>query len=366
MIYGHGDDAHSQTHPIRDDFSSNTRPDGPPSELIDHLRARLTAIARYPEPAADTVRRQLAAAHHVSAAQVLVTAGATAAIYLVAQTHRARASLILTPTFSEYEDACRLHDHALAFAPRSAFLAAPAAFLAPAPANAATPDLLWLCNPNTPPGEAAPRDALLALIDAHPRTRFVIDQSYADFCPLTPIQPADTTARENLILIRSLTKTLGIPGLRIGHVFASASNIAALARHLQPWAVNTLALEAAAYYLAHRARLAPPLESWLAHARALSRAVADLEGYTPLPTATPFFLIELARGTSSALKQHLVEKHGILIRNAANFRGLTSRHIRVSPQSPWQNHRLAQALQTYLGTPASFRQTARGIAKPPE
>jgi threonine-phosphate decarboxylase len=343
MIYGHGDDAHSQTHPIRDDFSSNTRPDGPPLELIDHLRARLSAVARYPEPAADTVRRQLAAAHQISAAQVLVTAGATAAIYLVAQAHRARASLIVTPTFSEYEDACRLHDHKLAFSARARFFANPSSHLDTAP----RPDLLWLCNPNNPTGEAASRDELLALIDAHPRTLFVIDQSYADFCPVSTILPADTTARENLILIRSLTKTLGIPGLRIGHVFASASNIAALARHLQPWAVNTLALEAAAYYLAHRARLAPPLETWLAHARALSRAVAGLEGFTPLPTATTFFLVELARGTSAALKHHLVEKHGILIRDAANFRDLTSRHIRVSPQSPWQNHRLAQALQTW-------------------
>ncbi|OAM91092.1 aminotransferase class I/II-fold pyridoxal phosphate-dependent enzyme [Termitidicoccus mucosus] len=345
MIYGHGDDAHSQTHHIRDDFSSNIRPDGPPVELIDHLRARLSAVARYPEPAADTVRRQLAATHQVSAAQVLVTAGATAAIYLVAQAHRARASLIVTPTFSEYEDACRLHDHKLAFSARARFFADPGSHLDTAP----RPDLLWLCNPNNPTGEAASRDELLALIDAHPRTLFVIDQSYADFCLVAPILPADTAVRENLILIRSLTKTLGIPGLRIGHVFASASNIAALARHLQPWAVNTLALEAAAYYLAHRARLAPPLETWLAHTRAFSRAVAGLEGFTPHPTATTFFLVELARGTSAALKQYLVEKHGILIRDAANFRGLTSRHIRVSPQSPWQNHRLAQSLQTWRG-----------------
>jgi threonine-phosphate decarboxylase len=347
MLYGHGDDAHFQTHHIRDDFSSNIRPDGPPPALIDHLRARLTDVARYPEPAADTVRRRLAAAHHVSAAQVLVTAGATAAIYLVAQARRARASLIVTPTFSEYEDACRLHDHRLAFADRVRFFADPAAHLDAGAGAAPRPDLLWLCNPNNPTGEAAPRDALLALIDAHPRTLFVIDQSYADFCPVPPILPSDTAARENLILIRSLTKTLGIPGLRIGHLFASAPDIAALARHLQPWAVNTLALEAAACYLAHRARLAPPLETWLTHTRALSRAIADLDGFTPLPTATTFFLVELARGTSTALKRHLVEHHGILIRDAANFRGLTPRHIRLSPQTPWQNHRLTQALQTW-------------------
>ncbi len=343
MIYGHGDDALFQTHPIRDDFSSNMRPDGPPVELIDHLRARLSAIARYPEPAADTVRLQLAAAHRVSAAQVLVTAGATAAIYLVAQARRARSSLIITPTFSEYEDACRLHDHTLAFSDRTRLFDHSAGILDASPG----PDLLWLCNPNNPTGEAAPRDELLALIDAHPRTLFVIDQSYADFCPLPAVLPSDAAARENVILIRSLTKLLGVPGLRIGHVFASSANVAALARHLQPWTVNTLALEAAACYLAHRDHLAPPLETWLAHSRALSRAVAGLEGFTPLPTATTFFLVELARGTSAALKRHLVEKHGILIRDAANFRGLTSRHIRIAPRSPWQNHRLAQALQDW-------------------
>jgi threonine-phosphate decarboxylase len=360
MIHGHGDDAYSQTHRIRDDFSSNIRPDGPPVELIDHLRARLPAVARYPEPDAGAVRRQLAAAHQVSATQVLVTAGATAAIYLAAQAHRARASLILTPAFSEYEDACRLHDHELAFCARDRFFAGPAGCLDAAP----RPALLWLCNPDNPTGHAAPRDELLALIDAHPRTLFVIDQSYADFCPLPAILAADAAARENLLLIHSLTKTLGIPGLRIGHVFASEANIAALARHLQPWAVNTLALEAAAFCLAHRGLLALPLETWLAHSRALARAIADIDGFTPLPAATPFFLVELARGASAALKRHLVEKHGILIRDAANFRGLTSRHIRLSPRSPWQNHRLVQALQSWRAATGSDVTPSKGGCPP--
>lgn len=342
MIYGHGDDAPLQTREIRDDFSTNLRLGGPPVSLLQHLRNRLELIAHYPDPDARTYRHKLTAAHGVSEKQLHITAGGTAAIYHIAQLFRAKRSLILTPTFSEYEDAARFHEHTLAFAP-FASLGAGADFETALDAH----DLVWLCNPNNPDGRVLPRDVLLALIDRHPRTTFLIDQAFADFCATEPLHAADTTSRPNLILARSLTKVLGIPGLRLGYLVAPLSHHAALTHARQPWAVNSLALEAGLFHLAHAADFALPLDDLLAHTRTLFSAINTLPGYEAQPSATHFFLVTLRRGTASALKQYLVTKHGMLVRDASNFRGLGPESIRICAKTPWQNTRLLDALKSW-------------------
>ncbi|MDF9827183.1 threonine-phosphate decarboxylase [Ereboglobus sp. PH5-5] len=339
MLYGHGDDARFQSRPIGDDFSSNIRPDGPPAGLLGHLRTRIDAVAHYPDAGARELAAKLAAINRIAPGQLLVTAGATAGIYLVAQTFRRKRSLIVTPTFSEYEDAARIHEHALDFAPR--------AELRQTGDGSFAADLVWLCEPNNPSGEILPREQLLALIDARPETVFVIDQSYAGFCAAPQLRASDIAGRENLILLHSFTKILGIPGLRLGAILSSPKLISRIAGGMQPWSVNALALEAGAYYAARAHEFALPLDDLLANTRALSKSISEIPCCAPKPTATNFFLVELAKGNAKALKQHLVKGHGILIRDASNFRGLTPQHIRIATRTPWQNHRLAEALRAW-------------------
>lgn len=336
MLYGHGDDARFQSRAIRDDFSSNIRPDGPPAGLLGHLRARIDTVANYPDAGARELASGFARANHVTPENVIVTAGATAGIYLVAHAFRGKRSLVVTPTFSEYEDAARLHEHELSFSTRAGLMA-----------EKFSAEIVWLCEPNNPTGEIFPHEQILALVDAHPGTVFVIDQSYAGFCTGPRIHASDAAARDNLILVHSFTKTLGIPGLRLGMTVASAGLTAQIARCMQPWSVNALALEAGAYYLSRTWEFALPLDEFLANTRTLSRDIATLPGYSPLPSSTNFFLVELARGVSRELKEHLVNIHGMLIRDASNFRGLSERHIRISAQTPWQNHRLVEALRSW-------------------
>jgi threonine-phosphate decarboxylase len=340
MIHGHGDDALLQTVEILDDFSINIRPDGPPPALLDHLRARMEIVARYPEPDARTYRRQLAVSCRISETQILVTAGGAAAIYLVAQACRGRRSLVVSPTFSEYADAAEANAHRLARATREELAAREETLLAGA-------GLVWLCNPNNPTGENMAADDLLALVDRHPETLFVIDQAFADFCAAAPLAPADAAVRPNLVLLRSFTKSLGIPGLRLGCILSSAANIALFSRASPPWAVNSLALEAGLFHLAHPDLCALPLDDLLARTRALMRAIDAIPGYAARPSATFFFLVALRRGRAFALKEYLVNEHRMLVRDASNFAGLGSGLVRISAQAPQQNARLAQALAAW-------------------
>jgi threonine-phosphate decarboxylase len=273
MLHGHGDDAYQHGDAVRLNFSSNVRPGG--------ARSR-----------------------------------------------------VMTPTFSEYEDAARLHRHAVHFAPWSTALQ-------PLPADC---ELLWVCNPNNPTGAVLAREPLLAWIDAHPGTVFVVDLAYADFCATAPLTAQDATSRANLILVHSLTK---IYGLRLGYLVTTPGLRQRLANGLVPWAVNCLALAAGNYCLDHSQALTLPLDAVLADAESLGRALAKIPGVAVHPSTTTFRLFELRSGAGSAaaLKTWLIREHGMLERDASNFRGLGPQAVRVATQGPAADAQLVAAVR---------------------
>jgi threonine-phosphate decarboxylase len=336
MRDGHGDDSYRYQRPIQADFSSNVHPGGPSPALRARLAACIGCIGRYPEPGAESLARVIAEREGVASGQVLVTNGAVAAIYLIAQARRMARSRLIVPTFAEYEDAARLNDHAVAFTTRPALLEE----------GAEAGELVWLCNPNNPTGEAWDRATLLALVDRSPASTFVVDTSYAGFARAEPVRAADAASRDNLLLVHSLTKQFAIPGLRLGYLTGPAAAVQTIARWAPPWSVNALAIAAGEFVLKNPApHLA--LDSYLAEAERWRAAIATLPDVRVRPSATGFFLIELARGTAAQLKAHLVDAHGLLIRDAANFRGLDRHHARLATQGRPENDRLTEALRAW-------------------
>lgn len=336
MLHGHGDDGYRYGAPVRANFSSNTWPGVDHTALQRHLHARFAAVRSYPEPGAETLAGQIAQREGIDPAEVVVTNGATEAIYLIAQAHRGRRAAVVAPTFSEYADACALAGIAVRHIDRDEFFAG-------AWGDA---DLVWLCNPNNPTGDVFSRKALLGLIARHPQVRFVIDLAYAAFCAEEPLRASDVRAHSNLLVVHSLTKRFAIPGLRLGYLVTDAAVAATVARFRPPWSVNALALEAGCFLLAHQTSLAP-LAPFLAETRRLMSALNQLNGLAVRPSATGFFLIELGRGRSDELKRDLLHHHGLLVRDAANFHGLDARHVRIATQTPPENRWLEEALDQW-------------------
>ena len=336
MRDGHGDDSYRYQRPIHADFSSNVHPGGPSPALRAHLAACIGCIGRYPEPAAESLAALIADREGVAPGQVLVTNGAVAGIYLIAQARRMARSRVVVPTFAEYEDAARLNDHAVAFVTRRELLEQ----------GADAGAMVWLCNPNNPTGDIWNRATLLALVDRSPATTFVVDTSYAGFARAEPVRAADAARRENLLLVHSLTKQFAIPGLRLGYLTGSVAAVQAIARWSPPWSVNALAIAAGRFLLA----MPTPdfaLDAYLAEAERWRAALATVRDLRVLPSSTGFFLIELGRGTAAQLKAHLVDTYGLLIRDAANFRGLGARHARLATQTQPENDRLTEALRAW-------------------
>ena len=335
MINGHGDDLHRYAGKITSNFSSNVyagiRHDG----LLRHICAHWNDVRHYPEPLPFTAEAELARHYELEPAEVCMTNGATEAIYLVAQAFRERRSAILQPTFSEYADACRLHAHRITS-------------LYSLPDRAFPTDLLWICNPNNPTGSTIPLDRLEALIELCPDILFVIDQSYGAFTRQRLPDVRRMAARHNVILLHSLTKTFAVPGLRIGFLTAGRPLTDRIRAVRMPWSVNQPAIEAAHYLLRHADRYTPDLDLLLAERERVAAALKGTRAIEVWPSDTHILLAELRIGKAASLKTYLAEEHGILIRDASNFHGLSDRHFRLAVQSPPENDRLLRAIDRWL------------------
>ena len=333
MINGHGDEI--QTELIAN-FSSNVWYGADNSALYQHLSTSLPQVARYPEADAHSLRLALATRNKVEPSQILVCNGSTEAFYLIANAFSGKKSLIITPTFSEYADACKIHNHTVYQTNRNNISENIERF---------QPNLVWICNPNNPDGHCFTATELVQLFQHFPHTTFIIDQAYIDFTlnntNLIPIiQQVD-----NLIIIQSLTKRFAIPGLRLGYIVSSKESINKIEKYKMPWSVNSLAIEAGKYIL-NSPNKDFKVESWLKESTLLRKQINDLGNFETVETTTPFFLVKLKHGKAKHLKSFLLKEH-ILIRDATNFEDLEGEFIRICTLSTELNNLLIAKLKIW-------------------
>ena len=323
MIEGHGDDLYRYDN-IKMNFSSNIYNGTDLSALDAYLCTRMDVMRSYPEPSAASLEELIAEDCGISPDEVMVTSGAVDAIYLIAQAYRHEGTChVLQPTFREYEDACRVFGYQ----------------------EHEDGALCWLCNPNNPTGDVMATDDVLALAERH--RLLIVDQSYEDYTIAPLLQPAEVVGRDDIILLHSMTKRYAVPGLRLGYVTASAAIISRLREQYRPWAINALSLEAGKWLVQRGETAIPDLPSYLAETQRLRNLLNEIEGIEAFETQTNFFLCTIAPATAAELKEYLAQEHGILIRDASNFTGLTPHHFRIATQSPAQNDALVTAIRNY-------------------
>lgn len=341
MITGHGNDRYLFGQTIRGDFSSNVAYNNYSDRIVRYLRETLDRACNYPDPKSERLTHLIAEHHGITSEQVLVTAGSAEAFYLTAHCFRGAKTAIAIPSFAEYEDSCALFGHKLTYVPLVEL-------------NNHFPigdmDTVWWGSPNNPEGRLSTLDKTTALLLSAPGTHFVVDCAYTHLSQqsqdLTPLH----AKFPNLITIHSLTKAFGIPGLRLGYIITTPALVEEIRNHQIPWSVNAVAQEAGRYIMEHYDALLPDVAQLTHESRMLQRSISQIEGLEVIASETNYFLIRMQRGTAAKLKQHLIEEHGLLIRDASNFRGLTPQHFRIAVQAPETNKLLIDALTEYLNT----------------
>ncbi len=333
MIDGHGDDLY-RYNDIEANFSSNVYNHVNHDELYRHISENLYKIRSYPEPEPYSLEEIIAHKNGIDSDSVCVTNGATEAIYLIAMCFRGSHSLILSPTFREYEDACRLHGHNV----QNIF------------SLDSLPDeksIIWLCNPNNPTGQIRDAAYLKEVISKYPQHTFVIDQSYEMFADRPTLQVKEMAGLENVIILHSMTKCFAVPGIRLGYATACNTLIKLIRSHRMPWSVNALAIEAGRFLLAHTEQYKPDVQSLIKERERVETRLAKTNAVDIYPSNTHYMLLRLKYGTSAELKDYLAVNHHILIREASNFAGLDNRYFRIAIQTYEENNKLIKGFKEW-------------------
>lgn len=306
------------------DLAVNVRVPRPPRWLLERIAATLPELAAYPDTTA--ARAAVAGAHGVDPERVLLTAGAAEAFVLLARALRPRHAVVVHPQFTEPEAALRAAGHPvhrLLLEAREGFRFDPARV----PADA---DLVVIGNPTNPTGVLHPAEAIASL--AAPGRVLVVDEAFLDAVPGRP-QSLDTAALPGLVVLRSLTKTWGLAGLRVGYALGDPRVLARM-REAQPlWSVSTPAL-AAALACSEPAALREAEQLALqatGERHYLEQRLLELPGVA-LPAReharAPFVLVHTEG--ADKLRLRLREEHGFAVRRADTFPGLGPEWLRLA------------------------------------
>ncbi|HEY4019770.1 MAG TPA: Rv2231c family pyridoxal phosphate-dependent protein CobC [Pseudonocardiaceae bacterium] len=341
LLRHHGD---VDAEPGLIDHAVNVRLPGPPAWLRARLVAAIDDIGRYPSAAQDARARQAAARRHGRHPdEVLILAGAAEGFALL-PVLRPRLAALVNPSFTEPEVALRAADipvHRVLLSETDGYRLRPE--LVPEDA-----DLVVVGNPTNPTSVLHPADNLRLL--ARPGRVLVVDEAFADAVPGEPESLAGDASIPGLLVLRSLTKTWALPGLRAGYAIAAPDLLARLAAHRPQWPVGTLVLTAITACCEPSA-LAEAEAAAIEMAEHRDHLIAELTRLPGIevsqPAHAPFLLLRVPNGP--AMRAALRER-GIAVRRADTFPGLTSDHLRIAVRSPAESTPLLTALADILAT----------------
>ncbi|SNT23447.1 Rv2231c family pyridoxal phosphate-dependent protein CobC [Rhodococcoides kyotonense] len=306
------------------DFAVNVQGTAPPRWLRERLADTLNHLGGYPSAAADLRAREAVARRHGRTPdEVLLLAGGAEGFAMLPRL-RPRLAAVVHPSFTEPEWALREADVDVA-----QVILPPPYELDPGlvPESA---DMVVIGNPTNPTSVLHPREELLAL--RRPGRILVVDEAFADAVE-GEAQSVAADALPDVLVLRSLTKTWALAGLRCGYALGSPEVLATLAHGRAHWPVGTLQLEAitacsepdaVAEAAAKASCIADDRDAMVDRLRKLGIVVRT-------PAHAPFLLLQVP---SAADVRERLRSEGIAVRRCDTFPGLAPDHLRVAVRGP--------------------------------
>ena len=334
------------------DFCFIANPYYPTAAMLADLQASLpNLIKSYPSSNPEMSQRHLAKVLNVNPEHLIIGNGATELIGLIKLTLINRIAVPI-PTFGEYIEKMKdLRDAELyALRPEDKYQLRLDDYLAWVDKRKL--DCLLVINPGNPTGQFFSLEEMTEFLHRARHLELVIvDESFIDFSgdPVPSLLPiADKFT--NLLIVRSMSKHCGVPGLRLGYCYsANLYLLNRLRRFLPTWNLNTLA----EYFLS----LLPQAD--VAYHEGRRRLIGDvtqlyndlrsIPGLDVYPTGANFLLFKVLNGmTANQLQTRLLDEHEMYVRDCSNKIGMDEFHIRVASQGREKDARLVEALRTLL------------------
>ena len=325
------------------DCSVSINPLGPPPGAVDAYSTALTRITSYPPPKSAALEKRLATWFGVDPRNVLAANGTTQLIYLLARVLEPARPFVVVPTFSEIANA--LAGEGLP--PEPIFLAPERRYQLDLrqidEALAGHAGAIFLGRPNSPTGTMV---TMLEIGEIAARCErrgcwCVLDEAFIDFVdpPDSAVQMA--TQNPRVIVLRSLTKSFAIPGLRLGCVVAADEVVDALRDAIEPWSVNVVAESVGLACLEHSDEYLTRTRALIATERAyLAEGLAGAAGVSVFPSVANFLMFEVEAETAPGKFGAHMLSHGIAVRDLRTMPGCKVGLYRVGVRNREDNERL--------------------------
>ena len=331
-------------------FSANVNPLGISPKIKEAITDQIDVISSYPDREYTSLRQAIALYAGCDKDQIIVGNGCTELISLFIQITSPKQTLLLGPTYSEYERDLKLAGSEILdylLKKEDNFILNIEDFLAHITQET---DLLIICNPNNPTGGCLSSDILETILSHCKKTDtyVMVDETYVEFAPdITKVSAIPLCDKfDNLIVLRGTSKFFAAPGLRLGYAACGSSYILnEINTKKNPWMLNSLAVIAGEAMFSDTEYIENVKNLMTKERTRMMELFQNSSLYKPYPCSSNFLLLEILDDslTSSYLFDKAIRQN-MMIRDCSTFPSLGERFIRFCFMRPEDNDRLAKCL----------------------
>lgn len=322
------------------DYSANLRPEGTPDWVKEALLRGMENARYYPDPSMKRAKAALAECLGISADFILPTAGGISAIQLANKLPSCE-TVLLTPCFCEYEQFATSPINKVSLLKAEHEIALPEAF------ELKENSLVWLCNPMNPVGYAFEKKEIERLLHQieEQNSYLVVDEAFIEYCPEHSVVDL-VENHDHLLITGSMTKILGIPGVRLGYLCAQPQVLEELKKHQLTWELSCFAEAVALAMPEHKAEIQTDSVRNTKNCDLLISGLCELGIYV-YPSQSACVLADFGRPVD-AIAQALKERK-ILVRSCMSFDDINDgRHLRLAVKDEASNQKLIATLREVM------------------
>lgn len=330
------------------DFSSNINP-----FIVDSMdkivAAGVGSLQKYPDIKYRRLRKNIADYLRVEDSYIIPGNGATEIIYLLMRNLSGRLAII-NPTFSEYRKGAEIAGLSVVdfvmdwkkdfkldldeiYRRKDEF------------------DSIFICNPNNPDGSVREIKKLLEFAEKEGKL-LIVDETFIEFADSEKDRSLVNMVEKskNLFIIRAVTKFFGIPGIRLGYGISSNRELLQkMYDEKEPWTINSFADSASDFIFKDDEYIRKSKEYFSKERICMINEINKIDGIKAFNSDANFILVRFENRNVLDVKENLLKRAGLLIRDASNFIGLDSSFARVAIKNHEQNTVLVDALRSVLG-----------------
>jgi histidinol-phosphate aminotransferase len=280
--------------------------------------AKQVDLREYPLGQMDELYALLAKYAGVSAECVALGSGSDQIIELLLSTLGGRHATVFSPTFSYFINRCKLHGIKVYQVPLEPdFTLDKKTFVKAAKRS----DLIYICSPNNPTGNQLDRREMIEVVDSLEDRLVLIDEAYVDFADYS--LSGEAIKRNNVIVLRTLSKAFGLAGARVGYIVSNRKFVKIFRSTIQsPYPISTLSLAIAAGILADVDQVKQTIKSVRLERERVFARLSKIDGIKIFRSDANFIFIEAGKNYHTISK--ILNSNGIVVKllgNITNHKG---------------------------------------------